>query len=314
MASSGSGQRGPHHRASVGCVAENDLKDAPDISNISQWTVSSRGLLEPVGKPWFLPFLPTRCEWSRDLLLRMGQDVWHFGLAEQGGLNLLGAYTPSGCHGFSLDGSLLGEEGLLWAPGGDYGALALTQHDAEQPVIRFATGVRFDDCESYCEESLYIERTYTTFVASTSMNTLPPYQERSWDATLWSRCESLLDWESFQALPADVSCADCEGTGTEWIEISLQVDTSCDLSTRRQTGGCEALQDLLQRLRGSFKVPPPELESCVHFEHTSGMDGLSRKDVTINPSNTYWHFSDPSGASKPRSGSRRTQARETGNL
>ncbi|MGB1753502.1 MAG: Gfo/Idh/MocA family protein, partial [Paracoccaceae bacterium] len=145
---------------------ENDLKDAPDISNISQWTVSSRGLLEPVGKPWFLPFSSYEMEWSHDdLLLRMGQDVWHFGLAEQGGLNLLGAYTPSGCYGFSLDGSLLGEEGLLWAPGGDYGALALTQHDAEQPVVRFATGVRFDDCESYCEESLYIERTYTTFVA-----------------------------------------------------------------------------------------------------------------------------------------------------
>ena len=74
--------------------------------------------------------------------------------------------------------------------------------------------------------------------------------------------------------------------------------------------GAEALQDLLQRLRGSFKVPPPELESLRYFEHTSGMDGLSRKDVTINPSNTYWHFSDPSGASKPRSGSRRTQARD----
>ncbi len=291
---------------------ENDLKDAPDISNISQWTVSSRGLLEPVGKPWFLPFSSYEMEWSHDdLLLRMGQDVWHFGLAEQGGLNLLGAYTPSGCYGFSLDGSLLGEEGLLWAPGGDYGALALTQHDAEQPVVRFATGVRFDDCESYCEESLYIERTYTTFVASTSMNTLPPYQERSWDATLWSRCESLLDWESFQALPADVSCADCEGTGTEWIEISLAGATHrVTFPQGARLEGAEALQDLLQRLRGSFKVPPPELESLRYFEHTSGMDGLSRKDVTINPSNTYWHFSDPSGASKPRSGSRRTQARD----
>ena len=40
-----------------------------------------------------------------DLLLRMGQDVWHFGLAEQGVFNLL--VTPSD-NGFSLDGSLLG--------------------------------------------------------------------------------------------------------------------------------------------------------------------------------------------------------------
>jgi len=299
---------------STGILTAQQLADAslnqgdtqiPPMASLSQWTVDARGKLQQRGGRWLLPSGSYQMvAVDGDTLLRMGNDIWHFGSSDSQALEHLATYTPEGCQSLDLKGAVLMEDGSLLAPGGNYGAFALLPQDTGESMIRFSSGIILEDEAGFPVQSLHVEQNLTTFHASHPNQLLPPYRELSWDPLSWDSLEDLLDWEAFVALADVVECVDCKGQSREWIEVHRANSSHrIEFPLGALIESIGPFQKQIRSLREAFKVPQPRVDSFRFYDSQADCENWCRRDMTISSTNLQFRFTDPSGQQKPLSGS-----------
>jgi len=122
----------------------------------------------------------------------------------------------------------------------------------KKDVRSIASGTSFGMCAGYCRQSINVTSDPLQIVASKEAN----FNQETYPSTIqqfplstnqWEQLVSLLNLETFTALPDSIGCPDCADGGAEWIQVNWE--DAFKHVTFDYGSTINGIQELIEKLR-----------------------------------------------------------------